>query len=420
MIRARLLLCLLLALAAPAAWPQGAPLGPEFRVNTATSGRQADASVAVAAGGDFVVVWTDAYEDGSTHGIFGQRFAASGLPQGGEFRVNTYTSGIQTTPSVGIDALGNFVVVWSSDAQDGSSFGVFGQRYAAAGPPLGPEFRVNTYTTNLQAGGRVAVDSAGGFVVVWQSAAQDGSSAGVFAQRYDGAGSALGGEFRVNTYTTGDQQRPAAGSDSSGNFVVAWQSDGQDGNYQGVYAQRYDGAGAPQGPEFRATTTTVERQGFPAVGRNGAAAPSFVVAWQGYGQDGSDYGIFAQRVAPSGGPVGPEFRVNAYTTSWQMVPAVAMDASGNFVVVWISGDQDGSSHGIFAQRYAGSGSALGPEFRVNTYTTGIQGAPWVAADDVGNFVVVWSSYGQDGSHYGVFGQRYGQIVPVELTRFDVE
>ena len=44
------------------------------------------------------------------------------------------------------DSSGNFVVVWMSDSQDGSSDGVFGQRYASSGTPLGPEFRVNTYT----------------------------------------------------------------------------------------------------------------------------------------------------------------------------------------------------------------------------------------------------------------------------------
>ena len=44
----------------------------------------------------------------------------------------------------------------------------------------------------------------------------------------------------------------------------------------------------------------------------------------------------------------------------------------------------------------------------------------MATDSSGNFVVVWHSYDQDGSGIGVFGQRYGRIVPVELLRFTVE
>ena len=66
------------------------------------------------------------------------------------------------------------------------------------------------------------------------------------------------------------------------------------------------------------------------------------------------------------------------------------------------------------------GSPLGPEFRVNSYTTNTQNYPSVAAVPSGGFVVVWQSAYQDGSNYGVFGQRYGRIVPVELMHFPVQ
>jgi hypothetical protein len=65
------------------------------------------------------------------------------------------------------------------------------------------------------------------------------------------------------------------------------------------------------------------------------------------------------------------------------------------------------------------GEPLGPEFRVNTYTTYNQYVSSVAADSSGRFVVVWQSP-QDGSGYGIFGQRFGPIVPVELMHFHVE
>jgi hypothetical protein len=45
---------------------------------------------------------------------------------------------------------------------------------------------VNTYTPNYQVGRAVASDAVGNFVVVWQSLAQDGDSYGVFAQRFGG------------------------------------------------------------------------------------------------------------------------------------------------------------------------------------------------------------------------------------------
>ena len=52
----------------------------------------------------------------------------------------------------------------------------------------------------------------------------------------------------------------------------------------------------------------------------------------------------------------------------------------------------------------------GAEFPVNSYTTSDQGIPAVASDASGNFVVAWSSYGQDGSGIGVFGQRYSDLI----------
>ena len=254
------------------------------------------------------------------------------------------------------------MVVWQSYGQDGWHRGIFGQRYAPSGAPLGPEFRVNTYTTFSQSYPSIAA-SSGTFVVVWMSYSQDGSSDGVFGQRYDSSGAALGSEFRINTYTTSSQGFASVAADGSGNFVVVWES---------------------------------------------------------ITQDGSSSGIFGQRFASTGTPVGPEFRVNTFTTDAQFQRSLGSDGSGNFVVAWMSIGQDGSSAGVFGQRYAASGAPLGPEFRVNTFTTSYQFGASAAADPPGSFVVVWQSLGQDGSGMGIFGQRYSQIVPVELMHFRVE
>src|SRR5437870_3249851 len=230
-----------------AAWPQGGnPLGPEFRVNTYTTGNQYRPAVASDASGNFVVV---------------PRYPSSGPPLGPEFRVNTFTTSNQLYPSVAADSLGNFIVVWTS-LQDGFGYGIFGQRYASSGAPLGPEFRVNTYTTGNQSFPSIVSDSSGNFVVVWASHQDDGFG-GVVGQRYASSGAPLGPEFRVNTYTTGYQASPSIVSDSSGNFVVVWNSYTQDGSGMGVFGQRYAGSGVPLGPEFRVNTYTTGAQSGP-------------------------------------------------------------------------------------------------------------------------------------------------------------
>ena len=139
----------------------------------------------------------------------------------------------------------------------------------------------------------------------------------------------------------------------------------------------------------------------------------FVIVWQSEDQDGSGYGIFGQRFDNVGAPLGGEFAVNSFVAGDQDAPAVANDATGDFAVVWESADQDGEADGIFGQRFTSTGTPLGPEFRVNTYTTADQQRPSVAAPFSGSFVVAWTSDTQDGSGQGLFGQRYGPIVPVE-------
>ncbi len=385
-----ILICVLRASPAPAQ-----AVGPEFRVNSATTDRQRNPFVAADPSGSFVVVWQGFTLDGSNYGIFGHRYGSAGAPLGAEFRVNTYTSNGQGFPSVTSDSGGELIVVWQSIIQDGSLEGIFGQRYGSAGTPLGTEFRVNTYTTINQRYPSVSSDSGGSFVVVWESGDQDGSLYGIFGRRYGSTGAPLGPEFPVNSYTTGNQRYPLVTSDPGGNFVVVWHGNTQDGASYG--------AGASLAAEFRANTYTTSFQGSASVASNSGG--SFVVVWQSLAQDASIDGVFGQRYGSAGAPLGPEFRVNTYTTNFQAHPSVS-DSGGSFVVVWRSYAQDGALYGVFGQRYGSAGAPLGPEFRVNTYTTNLQSHPSVAGSSGGSFVVVWQSYLQNGSFYEVFGQRY--------------
>ena len=318
--------------------------------------------------------------------------AAPGDAVGPEFPVNSFTNDNQSRPAVAMDAGGGFVVAWRSNGQDGSGFGVFAQRFDAAGVAQGDELWVNTFTTDTQGPPAVAIDSDGDFVVVWRSFGnQDGDDSGIFAQRYDGTGEVQGGEFPVNAFTTGAQGAPDVAMDADGDFVVAWADyDARDGSAAGVFAQRYDAAGTPQAPEFQVNTFTAGSQFYPSVGMD--ADGDFVVVWtNATAQDGSDNGVFAQRYDAAGTARDPEFQVNSHTTGDQRDPAVAMDADGDFVVVWTDySGQDGDSWGIFAQRFDAAGAPQGDEFRVNTFTTGAQRYPAVAMDADGDFVVAWT------------------------------
>ena len=414
----RLTLLVALAVLPRLAFPQGGqPLGPEFRINTFTTLGQAAPSVSSNGAGSFVVVWQSP-QDGSGYGIFGQRFTASGVPLAPEFLVNTFTTGNQAAPAVAVDLVGSFIVLWQSEAQDGSGHGIFGQKYSSAGAPVGTEFRVNSFTTGDQIAPSVGFDKLNAFYVAWTSDGQDGSGAGIYGQRFGSPGFPMGPEFRVNATTAGNQRSPSIAANMAGNSVVVWESEGQDaGASFGVFGQRYLATGAPAGSEFRINTHTTGNQIAATITNT---LNNFVVAWQSYGQDGSSYGVFSQRYTSNGVPLGAEFRVNTFGTGYQMAPGLAGDANGDFVVVWESAAQDGSGAGVFGQRYASSGAPLGAEFRVNTFTTNGQSRAVAASSLSANFVVIWQSDLQDGSSYGVFGQRYSPILPVDLMHFRVE
>lgn len=375
--------------------PSFGEVEPDFQVNTYTPGHQRQAAVAVADSGSFVVVWNSYRQDGSyLGGVFGQRYSSSGTAAGSEFQINTFTTDHQIDPQVAYDGAGNFVVVWSSFTQDGYWWGIEGQRYDASGNQVGSEFQVNTWTTSHQYVASVAVADSGDFVVVWSSYAQDGPGGwGVFGQRFDATGGKQGSEFRINTYTTSDQFKPAVSIDGAGNFVVVWQSRFQDGSSYGVFGQRYDAAGGAAGSEFRVNAQTLSSQHSPSVASDDAG--NFVVVWTDAGAlDGSESGVFGRRFDSSGNALGSDFQVNSSADLDQRYPSVAADASGDFIVVWETIATGGFNIG--GQRFDASGARVGSEFVVNSYTPVNQRLPAISASAGGKFVAAWQS-DSDGS-----------------------
>ncbi|HEV3202846.1 MAG TPA: matrixin family metalloprotease, partial [Gemmataceae bacterium] len=409
----------------------------EYRVNTYTTGIQqtfaeSPQAVAMDSHGNYVVTWSSYGQDGSGWGVYAQRFNASGVPQGKEFRVNTTTAGDQKYATVAMAPNGNFVITWSSYGQDGSGWGVYAKLFDAGGNPQGSEFRVNTTTAGDQMYSTVAMDSLGDFVVTWSSYGQDGSGWGVYAQRYSAVvaavtnitqpianlvGGILGGlltgvnntlavlvngsEFRVNSTTAGDQEYSTVAMDSLGNFVITWSSNGQDGSGWGVYGRLYSALGLALGNEFRINTTTAGDQKYSSVARDGVG--NFVVTWSSYGQDGSGWGIYGQRFNSAGTAQGSEFQVNTETSGDQEFSTVAMKVDGDFMVTW-SGNS-GSDWNVFGQQFDADGSAAGENFMVNTTTAGDQKFSSVAMNSMGYIVIAYSGNGT-GDANGVFTQRY--------------
>jgi hypothetical protein len=107
----------------------------------------------------------------------------------------------------------------------------------------GGEFQANTRKSNKQENPAIAMDAEGNFVVVWNSYLQDGSSNGIFGQRFDSNCNPAGDEFQINTETSGNQREPAVAMDAEGNFVVTWYGPGED--KEDIFARRFNSNGQP-------------------------------------------------------------------------------------------------------------------------------------------------------------------------------
>jgi hypothetical protein len=340
--------------------------GSEIQVGNSATFQAAPAAASNAVG-NVVVAWQR--QNSSTGGwdIYARQLNPSGLASA-EFQVNTTTgAGCRQFPAVGTASDGSFVVVWQSD-QTGQ-IEVFGRRFDATGHAQSGEFQVNTNASGNRQFPAVAMAPDGRFLVVWQSDGEDGSSWGVFGQAYKNDGTTSGTEFQVNSTTAGAQHSPAvafvASTLSADLFAVVWQSEGQDGpgaGPSGIFTRSFDGNGNAQSTESAVNLPMTGAHGHPRI----ASDPSgnFVVAWEDLTSAGS--GVYLRRFSSSGTSLSTQLSVDASTAGAQHNPAVTTDAIGNFVVTWDSPRADGSGTAVFAEQFDGHETLQGSKVQVNS------------------------------------------------------
>ncbi len=166
-------------------------------------------------------------------------------------------------------------------------------------------------------------------------------------------------DFLVNDDTTGGAWQgdlSIAMSATTGNYVMVWE-DERNGNAD-IYFQRYEASGIGLGNNQKANDDAgIARQWFPSVASDHSG--NFVIAWVDY-RKGTN--IYFQRYDASGVRQGTNQQANdeaARVSSLSRFSAIAMDGSGNFVIVWKSGSD------IYFQRYNSSGVRQGNNQKTN-------------------------------------------------------
>jgi hypothetical protein len=264
----------------------------------------------------------------------------------------------------------------------------------------GSDAKVNVTSPLDQTLPSVAMDANGDYVVAWNNQVHLGPNYlyDVEARVYNSAGQAQTGEIVV-AQTTGDT-RPSVAMDANGDFVVAYQVLNTTTYLYGISAQRFKLAGTPQGSALVLNNGSSNSAAgeLPKVAMDSVG--DFVIAYQGY--DSNSHGVFAQRYNSSGASQGSTFRVNTPQNDNQGAPSIAMDSAGDFVIAWLDGGTTQAA-GVYAQRYNSSGVAQGGNTAIST----VSGAsdPSVAMEPTGQYAIAWQ-FDQTGTATGVEAQRF--------------
>ncbi len=220
--------------------------------------------------------------------VYAQRVSAAGVKIGGEFRVNEFTEFNQRDAALSPLAGGGFVAVWVSELQRANNASDIYARVFQADGSAGAEFCVSSGATRPCGAPAVAGTPGGGFTVTWvQHALQRTNGMDIFARAFDATGVAAGEAFEVNTFTYGDQFSPSIASLGAQQLLV-WSSMGQDGSWEGVFAQALNGA-TKIGDEFRVNEARALSQKHPQVVSDGAGRA--LILWSGYSAGGSGFDV---------------------------------------------------------------------------------------------------------------------------------
>ena len=170
-------------------------------------------------------------------------------------------------------------------------------------------------------------------------------------------------------------------------------------------------AQAPVGPAFKVTASTTVGQflAAPLVGHDGGVT----VVWTSGDEDWT--GTFGQRFSPDGVRLGDDFRVNTYTTGYQGAGRTVTLADGGWLATFANIDS-GAPDAVWARRYSAGGVARGPDFQVSAQVV-FGPLSTAAADPRGGFIVFWE--GSDGDLRGVFGRRYDRASEPVGAEFQV-
>ncbi len=330
------------------------PVVLERVVNATTFGSQVGSNVEALADGGWIVSWRGSANPFSgVFDVFFQRYSADGIPVGGETIANTTRGDLLDQPVTTALADGGWVISWAYHNGVDGFWNIWHQRYDANGQPVGGRGHGQYACTGAAGYARHFGLADGGWITVWQSYDQNGQYLGVYQQRFGADGQRVGTETHVSTGGISNID-PVVTSLADGGWIVAWSYSGLDSTSRQIYSQRYDALGVAIGAPTQVSTFQGANLG--VISEPAVAALSdggWVISWTTAGQDSlSSDGVFLQRFAADGTPFGSETQVNvSFAYEDQDRSSLLALPDGGWLVFWTSETSIGGDLDIYARRF---------------------------------------------------------------------
>lgn len=309
--------------------------------------------------------------------VFGRRFDEVGLPVDFGFQVSE-GGNTNDFPDVAMNDNGQAVVVWRGF---GNARDINGRLYDFDTGATSPELTINLVDAGQQRAPKVQMDSTGAFVVVYESDDVDGDASGIIMLRLDDNGMPLGGEQLVNLDTTGDQIEPALAMGSQGQTAVLWKDLGAGSNQLLLRLFAADGSAASGAIDITGSAFSYDV----------AIAPQghILVVWE-------SNELLGRLFDATGMPLTDAFTVEGNGLDAQS-PTVAAFDSGDFQLAWVRNVQ--TSLDLYGRVVQADGTLVGDSARLTQRGMLHESQPHIVAQG-DHFVMAYRSPDSSGS--GIF------------------
>lgn len=336
------------------------------------------------------------------------------LPSGGEFSILGGVAGDQVHPQIALTSRGG-LVTWEDNGVDRNGSGIGMRRFVGSSFITAPtSTQVNAVAIRDQMNPQVALLATNGLtLVVWQSFVTGNSD--IYARIIRTNNIGLTADLRVNTYLKDAQSAPAVVALNDGSAVIVWQSAWQDGCQSGVFARKMAANGrfsTVREFEVNQYNDSGNSRGLRGGRRSPAvsllANGNFVVTWISEQQNMAMYDsvdVYGRVYTPDCTPVTDEFLISSATINPCANPAVTGLSDGGFMVAWSERDLSVRTNGwdVLGRTFNADGTPRAASYKINTTIYGDQYGPKLAAGPSG-VLAVWTSLGQDGNREGVYGR----------------